>query len=114
MKVTFMRPLPLERTLSAFAAALLVSCGGASGDVVSPARSTPPAAEVVAVAPSTAAVDGEIGELHRSRCGKCHLRVEPKTRARPALSAALLRHRSRVHLSEAQWGALLDYLAPPG
>ena len=54
----------------------------------------------------------DIDELHRARCGKCHVRVEPGGRTRDALNVALSRHRNRVHLTEAEWGALIDYLAP--
>ena len=54
--------------------------------------------------------NAEIASLHRARCGACHVRVEPGTRTRDA--AALGRHRKRVHLTEAQWAALIDYLAP--
>jgi hypothetical protein len=42
-------------------------------------------------------------------------------RTRDALTAALARHHHRVHLSDEQWAALIDYLAvspvttkPPG
>ena len=74
----------------------------------------PPTTEVPAVAPSVAPVApvADVAEMHRARCGKCHVRVEPGARTRDAFAAALVRHRNRVHLTEAQWGALLDYLAP--
>ena len=53
-----------------------------------------------------------IASVWRARCGACHVRVEPDTRARAALVAALSRHRTRVRLSEEQWTALTDFLAP--
>jgi hypothetical protein len=54
-----------------------------------------------------------IARIHRSRCGACHLRVEPGTRSRATLEAALARHVDRVHLDKSDWSAMLDYLAPP-
>jgi len=71
-----------------------------------PAATAPPAPEP----PATA----DIATVHRARCGACHVRVEPGKRRRDALALSLARHRKRVHLSEAQWSALLDYLAPEG
>jgi hypothetical protein len=71
-----------------------------------------PPAPVPTARPGNAAVE-DIGEVHRSRCAKCHTRVEPGARTRAQLTEALARHRSRVHLSEAQWGALISYLSAP-
>jgi hypothetical protein len=53
-----------------------------------------------------------IAQIHRSRCGACHKRVEPGERTREEFESAFVRHRKRVHLSEEQWGELVDYLAP--
>jgi hypothetical protein len=87
-------------------APLLVAlgCAAAPSAVVTP----PPAS-----AGATPGATSEIGELHRARCGACHVRVEPGARSREALTVALARHRARVHLGEAQWSALIDYLAAP-
>ena len=52
-----------------------------------------------------------IARIHKSRCGSCHLRVEPGERTRDQLDAAFTRHRKRVHLTEEQWGEMIDYLA---
>ena len=54
-----------------------------------------------------------IARLHKSRCGTCHLRVEPGQRTRAHLEQALSRHRKRVRASEAEWADLIDYLAAP-
>jgi mono/diheme cytochrome c family protein len=54
----------------------------------------------------------DIAEVHRARCAVCHVIVLPGSRPRAALEVALLRHRKRVHLLEADWALLLDYLAP--
>jgi hypothetical protein len=55
----------------------------------------------------------EIARLHRARCGACHTRVEPGDRTRDVLETAFTRHRNRVHLSDDQWGQMVDYLAAP-
>jgi hypothetical protein len=62
--------------------------------------------------PAPSAPEPAIAAVHRARCGACHVRVEPGTRTRDALTVALGRHRTRVHLSDAQWAALIEYLAP--
>jgi hypothetical protein len=49
--------------------------------------------------------------MWRSRCGQCHERVEPKTRPRATLTAALARHQKRANLSATDVQALVDYLA---
>jgi hypothetical protein len=46
-----------------------------------------------------------------SRCGSCHAPPQAGVRTRAALGPVLLRHRTRVRLTEDQWAALLDYLA---
>lgn len=52
-----------------------------------------------------------IAAVWRSRCGACHVRVEPGTRTRPHLEEALTRHRKRVRLREDQWQDLVTFLA---
>jgi hypothetical protein len=52
----------------------------------------------------------QIAEVHKARCGNCHVRVEPGTRTRAQLEAAFVRHRARVHLTEAEWAMMVDYL----
>jgi hypothetical protein len=89
--------------------ALASACEPAAVPAVSP-EPAPPSA--VAVPPPASASSDDIGALHRARCGACHVRVEPAQRSREVLVAALARHRKRVHLSEPQWSALIDYLAP--
>ncbi len=53
-----------------------------------------------------------IAKLWRARCGACHVRVEPRSRSRAVIDAALSRHRKRVRLTEEQWAQLADFLAP--
>lgn len=78
---------------------LLVSgCAGANG-----AATTVPTA--------AAASPGE--RLWRAKCGACHVPVQPATRARAQLEAALARHRTRVRMSEPDWRAVIDFLARP-
>ena len=52
-----------------------------------------------------------VAKIWASRCGSCHVRVEPGTRDRATLETALKRHRTRVKMDEAQWGSLVDFLA---
>jgi hypothetical protein len=76
---------------------LLAACGDA-----------PPAAS-----PPGTANEPPIAEIHRHKCNKCHVLPEPKTRTREHLEDAFTRHRTRVHLTEQQWTAMVDYLAKP-
>ena len=87
---------PTPRTAARLIALTLsMSACGAPDASTSPAASPEPA----------------IAAAHRARCGGCHVRVDPGARSRDALTVALLRHRARVHLTEAQWTAMVDYLA---
>ncbi len=52
-----------------------------------------------------------VADVHRTKCGACHERVEPGMRSREELERALARHRNRVKLTEAEWGAMIDYLS---
>jgi len=54
-----------------------------------------------------------IASVWRSRCGNCHVPVEPGSRQRQALEAALLRHQTRVKLTKDEWGQLSAWLALP-
>jgi|HubBroStandDraft_6_1064221.scaffolds.fasta_scaffold1220111_2 hypothetical protein len=54
-----------------------------------------------------------VAELHRAKCGNCHVRVEPGARTHLELEAAFVRHRKRVHLTEDEWTQMIDYLAQP-
>jgi hypothetical protein len=89
-------------------------------------RATAPALALVALAvlpalalagvgcgPGAAAPGSQtaIANVHRAKCGACHTRVEPGTRTRAQLEAALSRHRKRVRLTEAEWAEMIDYLA---
>jgi hypothetical protein len=52
-----------------------------------------------------------VADVHRAKCGNCHVRVEPGTRSHAALESAFSRHKKRVHLSEDEWNELIEYLA---
>jgi len=52
-----------------------------------------------------------VAHVHRARCGACHARVEPGQRTRAQLEEAFGRHHARVHLTEEQWGQMVEYLA---
>jgi cytochrome c2 len=53
-----------------------------------------------------------IAAVHNTRCGRCHVPPEPKNRTRAELETAFGRHKSRVHLSQYEWQAMIDFLAP--
>jgi hypothetical protein len=53
-----------------------------------------------------------IASVHTSRCGHCHVAPEPNTRTRAELENAFGRHKHRVHLSQDEWQAMIDFLAP--
>ena len=59
-----------------------------------------------------AANDPGVHHVWVSRCGACHVPVEPETRSREQIEAAISRHRGRVHLADADWSRLVDFLAP--
>lgn len=50
-------------------------------------------------------------ELWSSRCGSCHVPVEPASHSRGAIESALQRHRRRVRMSDRDWNELVDFLA---
>lgn len=52
-----------------------------------------------------------VAEIHHAACGNCHTRVEPGQRTRAHFEKALVRHRTRVKMTEAQWSLLVDYLS---
>ena len=56
----------------------------------------------------------DVRYIHRSRCGNCHVRVEPGTRTHAELDEAFARHRKRVHMSDQEWARMADYLASDG
>jgi hypothetical protein len=52
-----------------------------------------------------------IAAIHVSKCGSCHVPVEPGTRSRDELERALDRHQKRLHLTREEWNAMVEYLA---
>jgi hypothetical protein len=91
-EVSVQRAIP-GAVWAAFAAALILACacGGAG--------------------PAPASPDRPIARVYRSRCGTCHVRVEPGERSRAQLEEAFVAHRRRLHLSEEDWTRMVDYLA---
>jgi hypothetical protein len=54
-----------------------------------------------------------VATIRTSKCGNCHEAPEPGSRTRAHLEDAFTRHKKRVHLSDGQWAAMIDYLARP-
>ena len=54
-----------------------------------------------------------IARVWMSRCGACHIRVEPDTRSKSYLEDAFKRHQKRVSLTPDEWAQMVDYLAKP-
>ena len=76
-------------------ALFIAACGGSSDGASAPRADEPP-----------------IAGVWRTRCGKCHVRVEPGTRSREHIEEALSRHKNRVRLRDPEWSELVDFLAP--
>jgi hypothetical protein len=55
-----------------------------------------------------------IAAIHRSKCGSCHQPVEPGSLQREVAESAMQRHRRRAHLSERDWGYMVEYLSSDG
>lgn len=70
--------------------------------------SSTPSAKDAAMAAHPRAAD-----IWSVKCGSCHVPVDPGTRTRAALEAALGRHRDRLTLPEEDWRELVELLAPP-
>jgi hypothetical protein len=85
-------------------------CGLAFGAILGSGCAGRSTAREDAVPPSEPA----IASVYRSRCGACHVPIVPGENSRAYLEKAFDRHRKRVHLSEDQWSAMVDYLAKPG
>jgi len=81
-------------------AANVAACGGTA--------SAP--ASVTAV--GTEGQEAQVASVWRSKCGSCHVPVEPGSRKRDVIETALQRHRKRLRLSDDQWTQLVDFLAP--
>jgi hypothetical protein len=76
--------------------------------------SNAPCATRASITPSSAdTLQSEPARVWSSRCGACHVRVQPGTRDRATLETALKRHRTRVRMDETHWAALVDFLAAP-
>jgi cytochrome c5 len=103
-----MRSIRSAVVAAPLALAFSIGCGPAAPPATT-SGAAPESSE--ASAPTASAGAPEIARIHRSRCGACHQRVEPGARTRPVLEEALSRHHTRVHLTDEQWAAMIDYLA---
>jgi hypothetical protein len=66
-----------------------------------------------ACAPAAAPDGPPIATVHRHQCGKCHAPPPPGSHSRAEFEDAFGRHQKRVHLSQEEWQAMIDYLATP-
>jgi hypothetical protein len=66
-----------------------------------------------ACAPAAAPDGPPIAAVHRHQCGKCHSPPSPGSHSRAEFEDAFGRHQKRVHLTQEEWQAMIDYLAPP-
>lgn len=64
-----------------------------------------------APAPNASRPEPPIAAAWRSRCGTCHMRIEPGTHTHAQLDAAASRHRARTRLADSEWRQLVDFLA---
>lgn len=83
----------------------------------SPATTATAAAEPVTPTRPTETLVADarpISQIHASKCGSCHVPVQPGTRSRDQIEAAMGRHGRRLKLTQAQWTAMVEYLAPVG
>lgn len=65
-----------------------------------------------ACAPASAPDGPPIATVHRHQCGKCHAPPPPGSHSREEFEDAFGRHHTRVHLTQDEWQAMVDYLAP--
>jgi cytochrome c5 len=65
-----------------------------------------------ACAPASAPDGPPIATVHRRQCGKCHTPPAPGSHTREEFENAFVRHHKRVRLSDDEWQAMIDYLAP--
>jgi len=66
----------------------------------------------VACAPAAAPDGPPIAAVHRQQCGKCHAPPSPGSHSREEFESAFGRHQKRVRLTQDEWQAMVDYLAP--
>ena len=50
-------------------------------------------------------------EIWSEKCGSCHVPVEPGSRPRDLIEAAMIRHQKRAKLSSDEWREIVDFLA---
>jgi hypothetical protein len=62
--------------------------------------------------PASAPEAPRVAKIRRTQCGRCHSPPEPGAHSRAEVEAAATRHSSRVRLTQEEWTAMIDYLAP--
>ena len=78
--------------LSAIAAATMVA-----------ACSSTPSPPTSVTASGAEGNEAQVASVWRSKCGSCHVPVEPGSRKRVEIESALQRHRKRFRLIDDQW-----------
>ena len=86
-----------------------LACGGASAPTATNGGLETSSATVASSGGSGSTRD--VHSIYDSRCGNCHVRVEPGTHTRNQLETAFSRHRKRVKMNDAEWSSMVDFLA---
>lgn len=103
-----------QRALLAFALVLggaTLACGSAPGPSSASNGSPNVSGPTLASNASNGQPTRDVHSIYRSRCGNCHVRVEPGTHTRAQLETAFARHHRRVKMNDAEWSNMVDFLA---
>jgi cytochrome c5 len=105
-----------QRALLAFAALLgatTLACGSAPSTMSANGATQTSSASVASndASSPTSGANRDVHSIYRSRCGNCHVRVEPGSHTRGQLETAFSRHHSRVKMNDAEWSSMIDFLA---
>ena len=100
---------------------LASACGGSADPLRGGSSNASTSAKSIVQRPTSATEtpadmgdSAEIRDVHaiyRSRCGSCHVRIEPGTHTRMQLESAFARHHTRVRMSDAEWSNMVQLLA---
>jgi hypothetical protein len=99
-----------------FTALIAIGLASACGGSASPLRdgssnASASAMDTSATETSDSAEIRDVHAIYRSRCGSCHVRIEPGTHTRSELESAFSRHHTRVKMNDAEWSNMVQLLA---